>query len=79
MHETVHKETETLDVSSEKEEKSGFGSMKGNSISAAAALAALPALFVTTTEYWPWLAAPALVTMRLSPVAPAMAVPLNCH
>ena len=44
----------------------GSPSWSLSSISAAGALVTLPALFVTATVYWPWLAAPALVTMRLS-------------
>ena len=49
------------------------------SASVASVLVTVPALLVTVTEYWPTLAALTEASSRLSPVAPAMSVPLNAH
>ena len=50
-----------------------------SSAKVAGELVTLPSLFVTVTAYWPTLAAVTAGSSRLSPVAPAIAVPLKAH
>ena len=50
-----------------------------SSAKVAGELVTLPSLFVTVTAYWPTSAAVTAGSSRLSPVAPAIAAPLNAH